>query len=99
MIDSYISPIRYNDLYVQTVDSILNIESFDEVLRTTFDQILDLISVGTECSSSTTTTTGTNQHLLPEEQAAQDHPQRPDIEGQLLFRVITAPRTSSYGAS
>ena len=47
IIDSYISPIRYNDLYVQTVDSILNIESFDEVLRTTFDQILDLISVGT----------------------------------------------------
>jgi hypothetical protein len=47
MIDSYISPIRYNDLYVQTVDSILNIESFDEVLRTTFNQILDLISVGT----------------------------------------------------
>ncbi len=47
IIDSFISPIRYNDLYVQAVDSILNIESFDEVLRATFDQILNLISVGT----------------------------------------------------
>lgn len=47
IIDSFISPIRYNDLYVQTVDSILSIESFDEVLRATFDQILDLISVET----------------------------------------------------
>ncbi|HPI16025.1 MAG TPA: GAF domain-containing protein, partial [Spirochaetota bacterium] len=47
IIDSFISPIRYNDLYVQTVDSILSIGSFDEVLRATFDQILDLISVET----------------------------------------------------
>jgi len=47
IIDSFISPIRYNDLYVQTVDSILSIESFDEVLRATFDQILDLIGVQT----------------------------------------------------
>lgn len=47
IINSYISPIRYSDLYVQTVDLILNIRSFDEVLRQTFDQILHLIKVNT----------------------------------------------------
>ncbi len=45
IINSTLSPIQYSDLYVQTVDSILNMESFDEVLRDTFDQILDLIRV------------------------------------------------------
>ena len=44
-IESIISPIRYSDLYVQTVDSILNIESFDRVLRDTFDRVLTLIKV------------------------------------------------------
>ena len=47
IINSYISPIRYSDLYVQTVDLILNIRSFDEMLRQTFDQILQLIKVST----------------------------------------------------
>ncbi len=45
LINSIISPIRYNDLYVQTVDLILSVESFDDVLRDTFDQILDFIRV------------------------------------------------------
>ncbi|HDP79995.1 MAG TPA: GAF domain-containing protein, partial [Spirochaetes bacterium] len=45
LINSIISPTQYNDLYVQTVDSILNMGSFDEVLRDTFDQILSLINV------------------------------------------------------
>ncbi len=47
IINSIISPIRYSDLYVQTVDLILSIRSFDEVLRQTFDQILHLLKVHT----------------------------------------------------
>jgi hypothetical protein len=46
-IDLIISPIRYGDLYIQTVESILSLESYDEVLRETFDQILNLIRVKT----------------------------------------------------
>lgn len=45
IINSIISPIKYRDLYIQTVGSILNIASFDDVLRDTFDQILNLIDV------------------------------------------------------
>lgn len=45
LIDSFISPASYRDLYVQTVDSILNLQSIDDMLRDTFDQVLDLIRV------------------------------------------------------
>ncbi|MDY6968517.1 MAG: hypothetical protein SVR08_07690 [Spirochaetota bacterium] len=44
IIGSYISPFRFEDRYVETVDSILNVEFFDEMLKTTFDQILELLS-------------------------------------------------------
>lgn len=44
-VDSIISPIGYGELYIQAVDSILNIESFDEMLKGTFDRILDLMSI------------------------------------------------------
>ncbi|MDY6933355.1 MAG: hypothetical protein SVZ03_03935 [Spirochaetota bacterium] len=43
-IGSVIIPIKFEDLYVQTVDSILNVEFFDEMLRSTFNQILELIN-------------------------------------------------------
>lgn len=42
-LSSAIRPISYTDLYIQTVDSILNVESFDEMLKSTFDQILRLM--------------------------------------------------------
>ena len=45
VIDSRISPVHYNDLYSQTVESILTMESFNEMLKIQFDSILNLISV------------------------------------------------------
>ena len=45
LVDSIISPIAYEELFIQTVDSILNIESFDEMLKAAFDQVLELIRV------------------------------------------------------
>jgi hypothetical protein len=45
IIDSRISPVFYEELFVQTVDSILTIESFDEVLKKTFDRVLELFKV------------------------------------------------------
>ncbi len=44
VVDSIISPISQNDLYSQTVDSVLNIEFFDEMLTETFDQVLKVIN-------------------------------------------------------
>lgn len=45
IIDSRISPVFYEELFVQTVDSILTIESFDEVMKATFDRVLELFKV------------------------------------------------------
>ena len=45
-IDLIVSPARYNDLYVKTIDSILNIESFDELIYKIFDVILKLMKAG-----------------------------------------------------
>lgn len=44
-IDSRISPIHYEDLFSKTVDSVLNMKSLDDILKETFVQILDFISV------------------------------------------------------
>ncbi len=44
-IETQISPVRYMDLYIQAVDSILAIESFDEMIKSIFDQILKCIHV------------------------------------------------------
>lgn len=44
-INSIISPVVYDELYVQTAESILNFEQFDEVLKTTFDKIMHLTNV------------------------------------------------------
>jgi hypothetical protein len=45
IIDSQISPLTYEDMFIQTVDSILNIESFNEMLKSKFELVLDLINV------------------------------------------------------
>lgn len=45
IIDSIISPARYEDLFARTVDSILNINAFNQFLKETFDQIISLTKV------------------------------------------------------
>ncbi|MCX7678696.1 MAG: GAF domain-containing protein [Spirochaetes bacterium] len=45
IIDSYISPIYYEDIFSKTVDAVLNMKSLDEILKETFVQILTLIKV------------------------------------------------------
>ena len=44
-IETQVSPVRYMDLYIQAVDSILAIESFDAMIKSIFDQILNCIHV------------------------------------------------------
>jgi hypothetical protein len=41
--DSVISPVAYNDIYAKTIDSILNIESFDEILLNIFGMAIKLL--------------------------------------------------------
>ncbi len=43
LLDSFLFPVNHDDLYVQIIDSILNIENFDELLKETFDQVLRLM--------------------------------------------------------
>jgi hypothetical protein len=45
LIDSSVSPIGYDDLFVKTVDAVLNMRSFDEILKETFDQVLDFMKI------------------------------------------------------
>jgi len=45
IVDSIISPVRYEDLFARTVDSILNINAFNQFLKETFDQIIALTKV------------------------------------------------------
>ncbi|HPB81595.1 MAG TPA: hypothetical protein PK200_06095 [Spirochaetota bacterium] len=42
IVNSTISPARYEDLFARTVDSILNINAFNQFLKETFDQIIAL---------------------------------------------------------
>ena len=45
-IDSWISPIRYEDLFSKTVEAVLNMKTLDDILKETFVQILDFMNVG-----------------------------------------------------
>ena len=45
IVDSRISPIRYDDIFARTVDNILNMRSLDDILKETFDQILDFMRI------------------------------------------------------
>ncbi len=42
-IESALFPLSHDDVYAQIIDSILNIENFDELLKETFDQVLRLM--------------------------------------------------------
>jgi hypothetical protein len=41
--DSVINPAGYNDIYTKTIDSVLNIESFDEILLNIFGLVIKLL--------------------------------------------------------
>ncbi len=45
LIDSRVSPVHYEDLFAKTVDAVLNMRSFDEILKETFDRILDFMKI------------------------------------------------------
>ncbi len=45
LINRSISPARYEDLFNRTIDAIMNINSFNEYLKNTFDMILALLKV------------------------------------------------------
>ena len=45
-IDSAIGPMSYNDLYVKTINSILSIDSFEEILHEVFDSVIIIIKAG-----------------------------------------------------
>ncbi|MCX8123371.1 MAG: hypothetical protein N3F66_04315 [Spirochaetes bacterium] len=40
-----IIPLKYEDLYIQTVDSFLSLESFDDIIKEIFDKVLQYIGV------------------------------------------------------
>ncbi|MFH0976457.1 MAG: GAF domain-containing protein [Spirochaetota bacterium] len=44
--DSIISPASYGDVYIKTVDSILNIDSFDEIINKIFGLVIKLLKAG-----------------------------------------------------
>jgi hypothetical protein len=41
--DSFINPAGYNDIYTKIIDSVLNIESFDEILLNIFGLVIKLL--------------------------------------------------------
>lgn len=40
-----IIPLKYEDLYIQTVDMFLSLQSFDDIIKVIFDKVLQYISV------------------------------------------------------
>lgn len=40
-----IIPLKYEDLYIQTVDSFLSLQSFDDIIKVIFDKVLQYIGV------------------------------------------------------
>lgn len=40
-----IIPLKYEDLYIQTVDSFLSLQSFDDIIKVIFDNVLQYIGV------------------------------------------------------
>jgi len=45
LVDSSVSPVSYDDLFAQTMEAVLNMRSFDEILKETFDRILDFMKI------------------------------------------------------